>query len=342
MQVSRLRGAALALLATALLGAATPGHADGPVRSLLRALFGQGDALPATTLHDARATIDRPGDYEISIEHGGRTRKYLVHVPPRYDAATPAPLLLSFHGGGGNMAYQASEQNYGQISKADKEGFVVVFPNGYSKFGGKLATWNAGTCCGPARDSNIDDVGFVRQIVANLGGQLNIDRGRIFATGMSNGGMLVHRLACEMSDTFKAVASVAGPDGTTDCAPKNPISVLHIHARNDDHAVFDGGSGRKSMRKSMITDFVSVPETVARWVRRDSCNATPRRVLDKPGAYCERYSQCKGNVEVELCVTETGGHSWPGAEKTRGDEPASKAISANDVMWEFFMSRPPR
>jgi len=339
MKVSWIQGRAAALLVAGLLCAAAPSFAEGPIRSLLRGVFGKGDAAPAAAEHDAKTRIDKAGDYTFSVDHGGLTRKYLVHVPPSYNATTPTPLLLSFHGGGGNMAYQASDKNYGQISKSDKEGFVVVFPNGYSKLGGKLATWNAGTCCGPARDGNIDDVGFVKQIIANLGGQLNIDRGKIFATGMSNGGMFAHRLACEMPDTFKAIASVAGPDGTTHCTPAQPISVLHIHARNDDHAVFEGGAGKKSMNKSTITDFVSVPETVARWVRRDSCSPTPKRVLDKPGAYCDRYSQCKGNVEVELCVTETGKHSWPGGEKARGDEPPSSAISANDVMWDFFMAR---
>lgn len=328
------------LLAGALLCASASSFAEGPIREWLKERRAKKEAATETTAGDPKAKIDKPGDYTFTLEHGGLTRKYLVHVPAKYDPAKPTPLLFSFHGGGAHMEYQASDKNYGQISKSEAEGFVVVFPNGYSKLGGKLATWNAGSCCGPARDNNVDDVGFVKQMIANLGNQLNIDRGRIFATGMSNGGMMVHRLACEMPDVFKAVASVAGPDGTSNCNPSRPISVLHIHARNDDHAVFEGGSGKKSMAKSTITDFVSVPETIARWVKRDACAATPKRVLDKPGAYCERYSPCKGGAEVELCVTETGRHSWPGASKARGEEPPSQAISANDVMWDFFMSRP--
>jgi polyhydroxybutyrate depolymerase len=334
-----IRGGLSTLVALTLLCAATPGSAEGPLREWLKERRANKEAAPEAIATDPKAKIDKPGDYALSLEHGGLTRKYLVHVPAKYDPLKPTPLLLSFHGGGAHMEYQASDKNYGQISKSDKEGFIVVFPNGYSKLGGKLATWNAGSCCGPARDNNVDDVGFVKQMIASLGGQLNVDRDRIFATGMSNGGMMAHRLACEMSDVFKAVASVAGPDGTTNCTPSRPISVMHIHARNDDHAVFEGGSGKKSQSKSTITDFVSVPETVARWVKRDGCAATPKRVLEKPGAYCERYSQCKGNVEVALCVTETGKHSWPGAEKSRSDEPPSNAISANDVMWDFFMSR---
>lgn len=234
------------------------------------------------------------------------------------------------------MEYQATDEHYGQVAKSESDGFIVVFPNGFSKLkSGKFATWNAGTCCAGARDEKVDDVGFVKAIIANLRRQLNIDNNRIFASGMSNGGMLTYRLACEMSDTFKAIASVAGTDNTLNCAPQSPISILHIHAKNDDHVLFAGGAGGTFRDKSMVTNFTSVPATIAKWVKLNACNPTPTRVLEKPGAYCESYSQCKNGVTVELCVTETGGHSWPGAEKTRG-EPSSKAISANAVMWDFF------
>ena len=100
-----------------------------------------------------------------------------------------------------------------------------------------FATWNAGNCCGGARDQNVDDVGFIRQIVANLTRQMNVDRQRIYATGMSNGGLMSYRLACEMSDVFKAIAPVAGTDNTRSCTPKQPVAVLHIHARNDTHVL---------------------------------------------------------------------------------------------------------
>jgi polyhydroxybutyrate depolymerase len=289
---------------------------------------------------DSGAKITQPGDYTFKIEHGGLWRMYRVHVPAKLDPAVPAPLLVSLHGGGASMDYQANDAHYGQVSKSEREGFVVVFPNGFSKLrSGKLATWNAGNCCGGARDENVDDVGFIRQVVANLTRQMNIDRKRIYATGMSNGGLMAYRLACEASDVFTAIAPVAGTDNTRSCAPKNPVSVLHIHARNDSHVLFTGGAGANSMARSLVTEFTSVPDTVAKWVRLNGCSATtPRRVLDKAGACCEVYAPCQGNTQVQLCDTEKGGHSWPGSDKTRG-EPASQAINANDVMWEFFDRR---
>lgn len=287
---------------------------------------------------DTRSAISNPGDYTYSISFGGMTRYYKAHVPAHYQPGTPAPLLVALHGGGGNMEYQATDKYYGLISKSDKEGFIAVFPNGFSWFkSGKLATWNAGKCCGGARNQNVDDVGFIRQIIDNVTHQFNIDRRKIFATGMSNGGMMAQRLACEMSDVFKAVAPVAGTDNTKSCSPQKPISILEIHAKDDDHVLFNGGAGPGVQDKSNVTEFTSVPETISRWVKRNGCDTKAKRVLDKPGAYCDSYSQCKGGVEVRLCVTETGGHSWSGGKKVRGGEKQpSNAIVTDDVMWDFF------
>lgn len=272
-------------------------------------------------------------------------RKVLVHLPKGFDASKPAPLVLAFHGGGGHAEHMA--ENYGLTRKADEAGFVVAFPNGYSKFpGGKLATWNAGGCCGDARDKGSDDVGFARAVVAAVQARWHTDPARVFATGMSNGGMLSHRLACEAADLFRAVAAVAGTDATASCTPSRPIAVLHIHAKDDTHVLFNGGAGADAFRDTTkVMDFVSVPDTIARWVQRDRCTAPPRRTLDVPGATCEAYSGCAGDVQVQLCVTDTGGHSWPGAPaQRRGKAAGSTALDANEQIWRFFeaSARSPR
>lgn len=285
--------------------------------------------------------ITKPGDYGLSMAHDQLTRLYKLHIPVKYTGDVATPLLVALHGGGGNMEYQANDNYYKLISKADQEGFILVIPNGYSKFqSGKFATWNAGKCCGEARDNKVDDVGFIKTLVDKLSSKLNVDKNKIFATGMSNGAMMSYRLACELPGTFKAIAAVAGTDNTKDCNPNKAVSILHIHAQNDDHVLYNGGAGKgASKNKELVTDFVSVPESVSKWVKINECNETPKRVLEVSGAHCDLYSGCKNKSEVKLCVTDSGGHSWPGGEKPRGLENPSKVISASDMMWDFFKTK---
>jgi polyhydroxybutyrate depolymerase len=302
------------------------------------------EAMPAPTASkDVSTKIEKSGDYTFTFSHAGLDRYYKIHVPKGYSSKTAFPVLVVLHGGGGNMDIQADDEISRQITSSDEHGYIAVFPNGSSPFkSGQLATWNAGGCCGGARDKNVDDIGFFKAMIQHLETQLNVDKARIFADGMSNGGMMSYRVACEMSDTFKAIASVAGTDSTATCTPKNPISILHIHAQNDDHVLFNGGAGKNAFPdESRVTNFTSVPATVAKWVKLNGCEAKPKRVLEKKGAYCEKYNGCKNKTEVQLCVTEDGGHSWPGAERKARENkgpPPSKAISANDVIWEFFKS----
>lgn len=250
---------------------------------------------------DTESSIVKPGDHGFSIQHGGVARSYRIHVPPGYNVSSPAPLLVALHGGGPQGDLQANEAYYGLNAKSDREGFVLVFPHGLGR--------------------NQDDVGFIRQVVNNVFRQMSIQRGRIFAAGLSDGGMMAYRLACELPELFKAVASVGGTDSNPGCAPGSAVSVLHIHARDDAQVPFAGA-----------------PETAAKWAQLNGCTARPRRILEKGGAYCEAYSYCRGQAEVQLCATETGGHSWPGGRTARIGG-ASQAISATDLIWDFFSRR---
>lgn len=278
----------------------------------------------------------QPGDTQFEVVVGGETRAYLVHIPPQYNASSPTPMVLAMHGGGGNMRIQADESYYHQISASDQYGYIAVFPNGYSRFrGGRLATWNAGRCCGGAQQRNSDDVAVIRQIISDMQQRANIDRQRIYAQGMSNGGMMAYRLACELSELISAVAVVAGTDVTTSCQPSRPVSILHIHALDDDHVPFQGGVGEKSPVKVSLT---SVPAAVQKWTTLLQTKPTPERILSVPGAYCDLYTGGKQQSQVELCVTEKGGHSWPGGTKVRGGSAGSTALSANERIWQFFNS----
>lgn len=280
------------------------------------------------------------GDYEYSFELGGVTRRYLAHVPALYDREKPMPLVLFFHGGAGNMSHSA--RAYGWKETADQEGFIIVFTNGDSRLPkDKFATWNAGRCCGYARDSKSDDVEYTRLVVKDIESKFSIDSGRVFATGMSNGGMMVHRLVCEAADVFKGVAAVAGTDNTVSCTPTRPVSVLHIHAKDDDHVLFEGGAGPEAFRDlDKVTEFTSVPETLSRSLARNKMESEPVRVFDVPGAYCDLYASMENRAKVKICVTETGGHSWTGSRDIGKSYRPSRAFSANDMVWDFFQNLP--
>jgi polyhydroxybutyrate depolymerase len=330
------------LALSCILPALVASAAEGPLRKLIRDRVAdraaqQAGPEVATTRLAADEKIRAPGRYEIRMRHDGIERAALVHVPKNYTAGNPAALVMALHGGGGGMIYQASDLKYGLISKSEQAGFIAVFPNGISDVAsGMLATWNAGTCCAKARDKNVDDVGFLRRLVTDVAGRVSIDRQRVYAIGMSNGAMMSYRLACEASDVFRGIMAVAGTDNTRRCQPAQQVPVLHIHARNDDRVLFDGGAGKAFRDRALVADFVSVPATIAKWVKLNHAG-NAQRVLTVPGAWCDLHKAPPGGADVKLCVTDSGGHSWPGGAKDRGEAP-STAIIADDLMWEFFLS----
>lgn len=275
------------------------------------------------------------GDYKFTISQGDTERYYLLHIPKSYDGKA-APLIFALHGGMGTA--EIMSENYGWKEKSEKEGFIIVFPNGASRLkSGKIATWNAGNCCGYASEKNSDDVSFVKAVIKDIKAKVNI--GKIFATGMSNGGMMSHRLACEMSEEFSAIAAVAGTNNYDFCNPKKPISILHVHGLADSHVLFNGGSGPDSLTK---VDYKSVPNTISEWKSMNNCDDRSKRVFEDEDGYCDLYSQCDDGAQVKLCVAKNGGHSWPGVSKSQNSfegSTATRTFSATDEIWNFFVTK---
>ena len=182
-----------------------------------------------------------PGDHTRTLQVDGRSRNYIVHVPPKYDPKQPTPVVLVFHGGGSNA--EQTVRFTGLNDKADKEVFIAVYPNGTGRFE-RMLTWNGGNCCGYAMQNNVDDVAFTRSLLDDLATVANVDSKRVFATGISNGGIMCYRLASELSDRIAAIAPVAGTMGTETCNPKRPVSVMHFHGTDDTFLPFKGGKGK--------------------------------------------------------------------------------------------------
>lgn len=265
----------------------------------------------------------------------GLERTYILHVPASYDGSQPVPLVLNFHGGGGNALNQWRVSGFNQL--ADEEGFIVVYPNGTGRLGDKVLTWNGGTCCGYAQENNVDDVAFIRALVAELQTSLNIDPKRIYATGMSNGGIMSYRLACEAADLFAAIGPVAGTLNHSPCIPSQPVSVIHFHGTDDTHLPYGGGIGSESVTGVV---YASVEQSIAFWLNANQCALTPQTESFADIQH-DTYT-CAQGTAVELYTIIGGKHAWPGSEGPAwagGDEP-TQTISATRLMWEFFQSHP--
>jgi polyhydroxybutyrate depolymerase len=283
-----------------------------------------------------------PGDHNRKLTVDGRERNFLVHIPPKYDPKKPTPVILAFHGGGANASNMVAFSNLND--KSDKSGFIVVYPNGSGRQE-KILSFNGGNCCAYAMNNKIDDVEFTRRILDNLAKSANIDSKRIYATGISNGGIMCYLLASELSERIAAIAPVGGPMGTSNCNPKRPVSVIHFHGTDDEFAPFKGGKGKGFTG----TEFYSVDHSIQAWIKANGCNKAPS-ILNIPdnskdGTTITRktFGSGKDNSEVVLIEIQGGGHTWPGQEpRLKSLGKSTKNISANDLMWEFFQKHPIR
>jgi len=285
-----------------------------------------------------------PGDHTITLTHQKRERSAIVHVPPRAIDAREIPIILNFHGGGG---HGANEQEYSLMDKlADRETFVAVYPNGTGRFGNRLLTWNAGTCCAYAVLNNVDDVGFVRALVTKLTESIPIDRRRVYATGLSNGAMMSHRLAAEAADLIAAIAPVAGGMVVPGFKSTRAVPVMHIHSVDDPRALYNGGLGLPfPLTKNQVL-HPSIDQMILRWAKHNGCSAEPAVVDRRAGregsgqsATRYVYPHCREGVEVDLWKLTGAGHVWPGGRQKFMERilgPSTEIIDANQEMWNFF------
>ncbi len=283
-----------------------------------------------------------PGDHEVGLRHGGLDRYYLVHVPaPAPGREGPRPLVLLLHGGGGDPE---GMERYGMLPVADREGFVLVRPAGSGRLARRLLTWNAGTCCGWAQAQGVDDVGFLRAVVADVSSRTPVDRARVYAAGHSNGGMMAHRLAAEAGDLVAAICAVGG---AMVCEPPRagpPVPVLQIHSQDDPRALYDGGLGPPFPLTNHRVQHPPVKDTLDDWIAHDGCPAEARReppATSPEGHTAERltWGPGRGGAEVVHWRLKGPGHGWPGAPASRLERligPSTTVIDASEEAWAFF------
>lgn len=284
------------------------------------------------------AWVSHAGTREFRVRVDGVQRSYLVHVP----GAGPEkgqrwPLVVMLHGGGGNA--RQVMQSVGMNDVAERNRFLVAYPNGTGRRDDSLLTWNAGNCCGYALRRDVDDVKFVRAMVEKIDRDFAIDRQRIYATGMSNGAMMSYRLGCEAAGLFAAIAPVAGALNI-DCTPADAVAVLIFHGTADEHVPYEGGAGAKSFEKRIDKP---VSHATQFWRTANGCTRTSS--ADRTGNITRQtWSACRDGAGVELITIHGGGHAWPGGvppQRRRADVP-TKEISASEEIWQFFAAHPKR
>ncbi|NBV45380.1 MAG: polyhydroxybutyrate depolymerase [Planctomycetia bacterium] len=279
-----------------------------------------------------------PGDHTRSLAVDGRERTYLVHVPPRRDPARPVPVVLALHGAAMNGPMMAWFS--GLDGKADAAGFVVAYPSGTGT--GPFLAWNAGGFTGRMAEGRPDDVAFIRAVLDDLAEVLDVDTRRIFACGMSNGGMMCYRLAAELSDRIAAIAPVAGTVAIAESRPMRAVPVIHFHGTKDAIVPFDRSKGRQPP----FMRLQDVAESVRTWVELNGCERlAATETLSPAGSDLTvtraTHGRGRDGSEVVLVTIEGGGHTWPGQKPPVGFIGKSvDTVSANDLMWEFFEKHP--
>ncbi|HUT51572.1 MAG TPA: PHB depolymerase family esterase [Alphaproteobacteria bacterium] len=285
-------------------------------------------------------------DLSQTIEHGGITRSYILHLPPAVAGAKlPMPLVIALHAGGGRAAGFARFTGFSAL--ADKAGFAVVYPQGVERH------WNDGrTRSGfRAHAENIDDVGFLVKVIAALRGQHGISGEQVYIAGAANGGIMAMRMACEAADQIHGVAAVMAnfPDRMRfRCAPKRPVSVLVMNGTVDPIVPWRGGEMRSGFRR--LGKLLSTEATVEYWAAKNGCSDAPLldRLPDKAPAdgtevRRERYQNCARGSRVVLYTIDRGGHTWPGGQQYQPEVTIGKVsrdIVAQDAIWAFFRTLP--
>jgi len=274
-------------------------------------------------------------------KHPNVTRKkesiYVDGVKRRFTVCIPSdcrnmsvPLVIVLHGAMGNGWF--AEYDSQMTPKAQKEHFIVAYPNGTGLFRRFFLTWNVGPCSGSGW-KKVDDLGFIRKMIEVLENEYDINPNRIYVTGLSNGGMLAYRIAAEMPELVAAISPVSccmygAPDEVT-----SPVSVMAFHGIKDRVIPYNGGDGSFYGYRIKTRPVI---EGVEYWVRRDRCNPVPNH--EEIGSVTEEiYDGGADNTEVCLYIIKNGGHAWPGGKSIAplACRPV-KCLCATDLMWDFF------
>jgi polyhydroxybutyrate depolymerase len=342
-------------------GSQDMGQGDGGQGDAAQGDAGQGDAAIPPPVRPACVEPGQNGSCALSAYPD---RPYLAWVPASHDGLTPIPVVIAFHGGGGSAEGQAASscpdgdtQNPSCLhSLGGREGFATIYPNGTATPGanGRLRTWNAGggtdgyECANAyACEANIDDMAYVRAILDDLAAWLPLDPGRVYATGLSNGGAITHRVGCELADRIVAIAPIgSGNQFSTaaPCNPSQPVGVLDIHATTDPCWLYVQGPLGSCLGPPGGGTMIGSSETMAVWAAANGCTSGPttldgpERVDDGIRVEEDRFAGCRAPVRHFRVIG--GGHTWVSGFQYL---PVARIGTTyfdltNEDLWNFFDS----
>lgn len=281
-------------------------------------------ALASLHAVDGGGAAAEPSDARVvqaSVEVDGHQRTYRLFVPRLAAGERYAGTVVVLHGGGRRESGASIASSVGFDDQAAARRLIAVYPDA------RGGTFHAGSCCG-TRPTRGDDVRFVVRLLDVVQRRYPVDAGRTFATGFSNGAFLAYRLACQQSGRFLGVASVAGTELLRRCRPERPVSVLHIHGRDDRRVRFEGAIlGRPWIPGAL--------ELARRWRVRNYCPSGRTRTQRSPELLVSRTTGCRQHAQVQLVAIENFGHAWPGASAPYG-EPST--YNATSEIGRFFAS----
>jgi len=285
-----------------------------------------------------------PGTHKrkLDLRVLGFHRSYLIHVPKNYDRAEPRPLVVALHGAFSTAEEMEEETGFSEL--ADREGFLVAYPNGITLFGW-FQHWNAGHCCGRAMKDQVDDLGFVSMVIEEVRGGFHVDSSRIYMVGYSNGGMLAYLFAAQEPETLAAVAVIAATIGSSPspsepevCIPsaRAPVPVMALHGREDDSIPYEGGRlGNEDY------SYVSVKESMKFWLKANQIPLAAQREEMMAGRVMkDTWKTQEKDREVILWTLEGWKHTIPTnyfTKKLPENDPL-RNFHATDIIWDFFRS----
>lgn len=254
----------------------------------------------------------------LSVVSNGRGRTYLLYAPPGYDGTRPLPLVLNFHGLGSNGEEQ--HRYSGLVPIAEREGFLVASPDGINR------AW--------LTNPWVNDIAFTKDLVVEISRLACVDSGRVYATGMSNGGFMSAALACAAGDVVAAVAPVAGMTGVSELCGE-PVPFIEFHGTDDRIVPYEPGIVAPTGGA-----FAGVPALMEEWAEHNGCDGAPVENRVSETVVFREYQDCE--APTGHYVIEGGGHTWPGGLAIGRLGPATKEISAAEIAWAFFEANPRR